>query len=195
MSFDVCLDRPFALSQGPHKSCRRMWSKEQTYKSAHDRHGQLQKQHRPSTISTIASDYRTPFPPCPPRVILDAVRSPTIGSPTLDFFHLSICSRAVSISFQSCRPVPLSSFPLYTTPCCIWLTYPCNSTPQYSYTQTQSSNTSGSKHPQLDSWRKTKETHEEVAVGKKSSRKTANTIVFLDNTGQRIEGGARGTGR
>lgn len=66
---------------------------------------------------------------------------------------------------------------------------------KYPYTQKCSSHGSSKNSHQLDVWSRTKETHEQVAVGEKSSRKTANTIVFLDKTGQKIEGGGYGGGR
>lgn len=58
-----------------------------------------------------------------------------------------------------------------------------------SSSQQHSSRSTGS---QLEAWKKTNEPHEEIAVGKKSSKKTADTIVWLDNMSRRAEGGTGG---
>ena len=57
--------------------------------------------------------------------------------------------------------------------------------------QKKSSKSSGKSSPQLDSWAKTKESHEELATKGKSSRKFAGTVVKMDNTAWGAEGGSR----
>lgn len=46
----------------------------------------------------------------------------------------------------------------------------------------------GPQAPQLKEWCKTKETHEQLAVGKKTSRSFAQTLGFLEEMEKRIDG-------
>ncbi|CAF9937440.1 hypothetical protein IMSHALPRED_011139 [Imshaugia aleurites] len=41
---------------------------------------------------------------------------------------------------------------------------------------------------QLDEWYKTKETHEQLAVGEKTSRSFAKTLGFLDEIEKKVDG-------
>ncbi|KAL9637979.1 MAG: hypothetical protein Q9164_001860 [Protoblastenia rupestris] len=42
--------------------------------------------------------------------------------------------------------------------------------------------------PQLEAWKKTKEPHEQVAVGEKTGRSKQKTKAFIDEVGRKIEG-------
>ena len=46
----------------------------------------------------------------------------------------------------------------------------------------------GPQAPQLKEWCKTKETHEQLAVGKKTSRSFAQTLGFLEEMERNIDG-------
>ena len=52
----------------------------------------------------------------------------------------------------------------------------------------------GPQAPQLKEWCKTKETHEQSAVGKKTSRSFAQTLGFLEEMENRIDGDDAGVG-
>ena len=143
-------------------------------------------------IQSQQSDQTTESLPVIPKSYPTQTRTPIPSLDDLDPTFL-ICASA-SLAMPSVSPLSPPYLPLLAAVQADRRFFTDRS--QTSYSQSQSSQGSKKKtSPQLDKWSKTKEPHEEVAVGKKSSRRTADTIVFLDNAGQRIEGGARGAGR
>ena len=48
------------------------------------------------------------------------------------------------------------------------------------------------KEPQLQEWVKTEETHEQLAVGKKTSRSFAETLGFLEEMEKKVGGKGEG---
>lgn len=125
-----------------------------------------------------------------------------VSPPLSSSFSLSLFSTPNNFtSFHLCPSTP-SSAPLPPPPPLLpihtYLTHPFvfsinspeNKKPKSkSSSQQHSSRSTGS---QLEAWKKTNEPHEEIAVGKKSSKKTADTIVWLDNMSRRAEGGTGG---
>ena len=112
---------------------------------------------------------------------------PLPQSASLAPFHPSLLN---SYSKANLQPIPLATLThLYL--------FSINSPQGQSQNQSSSSSNKSKKSsyknsPQLDAWRNKKEPHEQVAVGERSTRRFADTMIQADNAARRAQGGSWG---